>query len=215
MTANTTAAVAATIAIMTGDSRSAGARAIQARRIALAPTTACTSAPMPSRIDTAYMNGGSGQRRMSVVRPCCARLSANTQMRQVRIANRISSSTAPSASSQAATRPVNQRARISTLRLTPPASPAGMQAATATANATAVISFNAVIAVPASQRISTSTTVTAAAPSMPSTPMKAIGRDHAVQICSARSRSETGAGGDVASVTEASAIRLPAGAAGG
>ena len=62
------------------------------------------------------------------------------------------------------------------MRLTPPASPAGMQAATATANTIAVISLSAVIAVLASQRISTSTTVTPAAISMPSTPMKAIGR---------------------------------------
>src|SRR5262249_15881219 len=97
------------------------------------------------------------------------------------------------ASSQASTRAVSQRARMSTFRLTRPASPAGMQAATATAKAIAVISLSAVIALLASQRSSTSTTVTPATISMPSTPTKAIGRVSTTHWCSSRSAGDNNA----------------------
>ena len=96
--------------------------------------------------------------------------------RWVRIAKKISSSSEPNASSQAARRPVIQRAKISILRWTPPAVPAGRQAAIATANTIEMISFKPSTPVPASQRISTSTTVTPAAISMPKTPTDASGR---------------------------------------
>ena len=62
-----------------------------------------------------------------------------------------------------------------------------MQAATATAKTNAVISLSAVIAVLASQRISTSTTVALATISIPRTPMNAIGRVNATQSFSSRS----------------------------
>jgi len=88
----------------------------------------------------------------------------------------MSNSKPPRTSNHAAALAVSQRERISTFRFTPPASPAGMQADTATANTTAVISLSAVIAVLMSHRISTSTTVMPAAVSIPSTPMNAIGR---------------------------------------
>src|SRR5262245_45145106 len=184
--ASTAAPSTSTMAITTGDSAPA-CRA--ARSVARAVTTACTSVAMPSRTATANMNGACGSCRMTVVRPCCARFAANTPMRHARMRKNTSSRSAPSASSHAATRPVSQRASRSILRLTPPASPAGMQAATATAKISAVISLSAVIAVPASQRISTSSTVTPAAISMPMTPMNAIGRVKVTQSFSSRSAS--------------------------
>ena len=96
--------------------------------------------------------------------------------RWVRIAKKISSSSEPNTSSHAARRPVIQRAKISILRCTPPAVPAGRQAAIATPNTMEMISFRPSTPVPASQRISTSATVTPAAISMPKTPTDASGR---------------------------------------
>ena len=145
-------------------------------------TTACTDVPMPRRNATAYMKGAIGQPRMRVVRPCAYRLPAKTAIRHVRIRKKISSSKPPRASNHAAARLVRKRARISTFRFTQPASPAGMQAETATANTIAVISLSAVIAVLASHLIRTSMTVTPAAINIPSTPMNAIGRVRMTQI---------------------------------
>src|SRR5262245_6039739 len=129
-------------------------------------------------------------------------------MRQAGSANTRSNSSPPTASIHAAKRPVSQRVRMSTRRLTPPASPAGMQAATATANSIAITSLSAMIAVLASQRSMTSTTVTPAAISMPSTPTKAIGRLMVTQCCSARARIESPSSGrDTASAMRLSAVR--------
>jgi hypothetical protein len=98
------------------------------------------------------------------------------KMRCVRIAKKISSRSDPNTSSQAASRPVIQRAKMSILRCTPPAVPDGRQAAIATPNAIEVISLSPSTPLPASQRSSTSPTVTPAAISMPSTPTDASGR---------------------------------------
>ena len=187
--AKTAADTTSTIVVTTGKACAFSAMAPRpnARPMALIATTACTSAPIPSSTDTAYMNGACGQPRMTVVRPWSIRLPAKTPIRQARMQKNSRSRSAPSASSHAATRPVSQRASRSIRRFTPLASPAGMQAATATAKTNAVISLSAVIAVLASQRISTSTTVALATISIPRTPMNAIGRVNATQSFSSRS----------------------------
>ena len=123
------------------------------------------------------------------MRPWLARLAGvDRNVARESGAKKTTSENAPKASSQPASRPVIQRAKISILRLTPPARPAGMQAAIATANAIEVISLSATTPPFASQRSMTSITVALAAISIPSTPSVASGRVAASSHRSSRSK---------------------------
>src|SRR5262245_12462647 len=128
------------------------------------------------------------------------------KMRCVKMAKKISSSSDPNTSSQAARRPVIQRANMSIFRCTPPAVPDGRQAAIATPNAIEVISFSPSTPRPASQRNSTSPTVTPAAISMPSTPTGASGRTLRSSHRSVWSRKCAGVGCAVSSANRPSLL---------